>query len=394
MEFRPKTHESGLRFGLTWSAMGSVLAVSMLASCAYIIPPDNQAPRHNEVLGMEKRRPVNHQVAPTSRAPSPTVMQHAAVQGVQPVPPSFASQYPLRRPSAQPTAPSVAASTPPTAAQIPDQPFVTQPGPAHASSARRASADHVGITASERAHKGWLERNFPQLAAWFGVAGTADADTATAEAQQAHGKAASGPRQPASVPFGAGQPETAHVAQGDWPDTPETLAPAYEASLHDAATDYQTAAAGRYPLLQDTPPSPQLTADELRAIREAKEALEADQRDAERARDALDAELDAEPSLLEEYPRTQGGAHPDAGKGSRSQSSEIRSFDETYGFAAPTMRAASEPLEPIVLRPPKGVVVHGASASPKILRVTGATPHIVSQTSNAYLPESRYVGRR
>ena len=118
--FSPKPNETTLSFGLTWSMIGSALALTYLASCAYLIPENPRTPRYNTVLG-DKRlppknpSPANNFTAPdASLQPVPALQRHAPVAQPQPI------QAPLPQPQTQ--------LTPiPSASQ--EQPFVQNTTP-------------------------------------------------------------------------------------------------------------------------------------------------------------------------------------------------------------------------------------------------------------------------
>ena len=63
--FTPSPGETPLAFGVSWAALGSMMAMVMLASCAYFIPESTNAPRYNTVEG-ERRPPA---LNPSSAAP-------------------------------------------------------------------------------------------------------------------------------------------------------------------------------------------------------------------------------------------------------------------------------------------------------------------------------------
>lgn len=58
-EFSPKKSETVIGFGLTWSLVGSALALTYLASCSYIIPENPRPPRYNTVMGEKRIPPKN-----------------------------------------------------------------------------------------------------------------------------------------------------------------------------------------------------------------------------------------------------------------------------------------------------------------------------------------------
>ena len=121
--------------------------------------------------------------------------------------------------------------------------------------------------------------------------------------------------------------------------------------------------------------------------------MEADKRNADQARDDLNEAVQQGDSLLEEYGYQPPGQPLSPRDGAARQ--HIPSFDEEFGFAAPAPRPApAAPLEPIVLRPPQSAPVPANTAAPKVLQVSGASPRVISGSSNAYLPESRYTNRR
>lgn len=385
MEFRPQKRESGLRFGIMWSGVGSVIAVCALASCAYIIPPDNQPPRHNQLLDGGKRRPaLNNQVGQVA----PTIHQQIQPQYGTDVGVPLVQQAP-RAPAGQPAAPIHAPTTPSAQNQAPTN-FVTQfPG---------QQQPVFAPPNAPRAEPNWFERNFPGTAEWLGAtSGPGNVGDETSQLQSPIAPiAASAP--PASLPangapFGAGQPETARALALSEPNPEGTLAPIPE-SLVAAQQGYQTANNSTYPLLQDTPPVPPHVDEATRKLERARAALEADEREANRARDALQTEVNTGSSLLDEY----GYTNPHAPRGadeSALRPSHVPSFDEEFGFAPP---APAPDLEPIILRPPQGAPSAVPSGAPKVLKVSGnvsgSAPHITSVSSNSYLPESRYTNRR
>ncbi len=63
----PRPHETFLRFGLIWSGVGSLLALSTLASCAYFIPQSTNVPRYNTVEG-ERRAPQLNSISTAPRS--------------------------------------------------------------------------------------------------------------------------------------------------------------------------------------------------------------------------------------------------------------------------------------------------------------------------------------
>ncbi len=80
----PRPHETFLKFGLTWSAAGSLLALATLASCAYFIPESASAPRYNTVEG-ERRAPQLNGVSSAPRT-DPRLMNNPAYRPQSSVP--------------------------------------------------------------------------------------------------------------------------------------------------------------------------------------------------------------------------------------------------------------------------------------------------------------------
>lgn len=89
---RPSNKESGLVFGLTWSAAGVMLAITGLTSCSYLIPEDERPPRYNTVVGARRAPILNHVVGENAPDPNaPTAVQAEAAFGGGPVPAAVAA---------------------------------------------------------------------------------------------------------------------------------------------------------------------------------------------------------------------------------------------------------------------------------------------------------------
>jgi hypothetical protein len=84
---RPSSSERGFLFGLTWSALGCMIAVAGLSSCSYFIPDDERPPRYNTVLGPKRAPALNRAVG--AQTPNENLSTPQQIQQ-------------LRRPSAQP----------------------------------------------------------------------------------------------------------------------------------------------------------------------------------------------------------------------------------------------------------------------------------------------------
>lgn len=138
--FRPSPGETALSFGVGWAAMGSLVAMMTLASCAYFIPKSTNAPRYNTVEG-ERRAPA---LNPSSAAPRNDLraMQNPAYQ-------------PQSQMSSQPLTP-----TPPMAVE---QPFVE-------TTAAPRTAPPPAVTQAQKEYdwwdpSGWFTSDAPAPAA-------------------------------------------------------------------------------------------------------------------------------------------------------------------------------------------------------------------------------------
>ncbi|MFZ4125522.1 MAG: hypothetical protein ACOYJ2_05565, partial [Rickettsiales bacterium] len=127
--FSPKPNETALSFGLTWSMAGCALALTYLASCAYLIPENPKTPRYNTVLGDKRLPPKNPSPAnnftmpDAAPQPAPALQRHAPISQ-----PQSMMQAPLPQPQTQQITPpspmsqeqSFVQNTAPTAPRAPE----------------------------------------------------------------------------------------------------------------------------------------------------------------------------------------------------------------------------------------------------------------------------------
>lgn len=351
-EFSPKKHESVLGFGLTWSLVGSAIALTYLASCSYVVPENPRPPRYNTVLG-EKRIP-NKNPSPSNNFTMPEQRQ----QQMMPAP----------RPQSQ--------------MQITPQPPRPQEQAFVQNTAPLAQRNETVTMAPAQDYAWWNPRG------WFGGAQPAQpANTPTA------------PRYPMT-----NNPPAAPAAYNDQIVSQSVPAPMMQ----------PLPGSDGFPTLQDTPQSPLFTGqaqarDKLNYARGEMEA----ELDAANARGSqLQRDASMGESLLSTMPQYQQPAPPP----SVTRPSTITATDlGPPKTVSPTGSAFSNEVyapEPISLQPPSGegqpVETAGMSTSMSTMDTTtsdfdpmgGSTQPIQlrqpqgTYSGTRYLPDSRYNNRR
>lgn len=124
-DFSPKKNETVLSFGLSWSLVGSMVALTYLASCSYIIPENTRPPRYNTVLGEKRVPPKNMQQPAGNYAPQ----QQQRMAPVQQYPSQQQYFAPQQNPVPQQTMPPQSQLTP-TPPRPQEQSFVQNTGAA------------------------------------------------------------------------------------------------------------------------------------------------------------------------------------------------------------------------------------------------------------------------
>lgn len=275
MASRILTSSHGLVFGFRWSLVGVCLALFYIASCDLFVPPDNNSPRYNQVIGTKKRPSLNpgganYQPMQGQSARQSSIDEaYGASEAMQAGATLTTPAAPLAQPA--PVAPAAA-----TAA----------PAPAPRPEARAAPA------AAQEEPSFWS-----RLAFWSDDEPERVAEIAKSER-----------RMPA-------ENQAMHATVADVPATP--VASAELAPLPgtpNAERPMQMAANESYPKLYTTPerPSPAATDNTRQRLGATRSDLEADRAVADQDRARLARDAVAEPSLLSTMPELQRPQPPAA----------------------------------------------------------------------------------
>ena len=363
-DFSPKKNETALSFGLSWSLVGSAIALTYLASCSYIIPENSNPPRYNTVLG-EKRLPPKN--------PSP---------GNNYTMPDMQPRQQQQAPVMQPRPQSQQQVTPPSP-RVQEQSFVENTGV----SQNNYRAETTPAAAATESYSWWNPRG------WFGDAAPA-------------------------------QPHNTPLRQSPSMNNAQVQAPAYDNSTNQIQSYDMPApvmeplpSSDGYPTLQNTPQSPLVTGqaqarDKLTGARSQMEA----ELDAANARgNQLQRDASAEPSILSSMPQYQQPA-PSVTRPVPVTTNDAWAEPKVVEPAPRIASVSSNEIsvsEPIQLRPPSGkgapvVAETGDATSMSTMPPSTSTfdpmagstqpiqlkPPEGTYQGKRYLPESRYVTRR
>ncbi|MBN8543833.1 MAG: hypothetical protein J0M34_06170 [Alphaproteobacteria bacterium] len=360
--FSPKPNETALSFGLTWSMVGSAVALTYLASCAYLIPENPKAPRYNTVMGDKRLPPKNPSPAnnftmpdaASQPAPAPAMQRHAPAAQPQSMMPA-----PVPQPQAQITPPLPASQ---------EQPFVQNTAPIS-----RAPEPAPAPTSQE--YSWWNPRG------WFG------------DAQ---------PAKPMNTPS---------------PQLANNMATAPVAAVAAPYAMQPLPSNDEYPVLQNTPPSPLATgqAQARDKLNSARGDMEAEFNNAAQRANQLRSDAQAEPSLLSSMPpQPEPVVTPSVTRPASVVSTDLPPPAKVVSTNARTTPSDEITVsEPITLKAPQGKgtpIETGESITTSLSTMdpststfdpmAGSTEPITLKAPEGtyrgtrYLPESRYVERR